>query len=160
MRSFRPRRLWPSIPTSPRRSCFWEKIIFMRGRDYDATGPLERAIELKPEMAEPYFLIGQAYKNRGRLEEAMEYFSMAVQKDPSYVGAYVALGQMLIEVAQLNLARQVLTKAVELDKSNASARFLLGTAMVLDGDEKGARSQIQALKLLDPKIVDKNWRSF
>lgn len=131
------------------------KSIFMRGRDYEATGPLERAIELRPEMAEPYFLVGQAYKNRGRLEEAMEYFSMAVEKDPNYVGAYVALGQMLVEVAELKLARQVLTRAVQLDGSDPAARFLLGTAMILDGDEAGAKDQIKVLKVLDLNLGTK-----
>ncbi len=131
------------------------KASFMMGDDHGATPALDRALELKPDLAEALFLKGQAYKNRKRLDEAADLLVAAIDADENYVPAYLSLGQILIEAGAAEDAVGVLLPARSKEPDNAQVRFLLGLAQFLRGNRKAAEEEVAALKRLDGPLAEK-----
>ena len=131
------------------------KAHFMMGDNHSATEALDRALELKPDLAEALFLKGQAYKNRKRLDEAVDLLVAAIEADENYIPAYLSLGQLLIEVGAAEDAVGVLLPARSKEPENAQVRFLLGVAQFLRGNRGGAEEEVEALKELDASLAEK-----
>jgi tetratricopeptide (TPR) repeat protein len=87
----------------------------------DATGYLERAVELDPDDAEAWLALGNALAGQGSLQEARASLQRAVELRPDDVAALVDLGHASFAVGQAADAIGYLQRAVERDPTNVGA---------------------------------------
>lgn len=94
------------------------------GRFDEARPPLERAIKLTPDFAQPQFLLGCVLQKQSRFQEAAEHFRAALATDDANAAAHLNLGTILMAQRQYPAARRELDRAVELDKGNPRAEAM------------------------------------
>ena len=75
----------------------------------------DKAIQLKPDYAEPYSNRGSAYRNKGEIDRAIEDYDRAIQLKPNFVEAYYNRGLAYHEKGELDLAIKDYGKAIELN---------------------------------------------
>ncbi|MDR3774850.1 MAG: tetratricopeptide repeat protein [Terracidiphilus sp.] len=85
---------------------------------------LERAIQLKPNLAEAENQLGYLAARDGDAAQAESYFRAAVGASPSYVAAWINLAATLADEGKWQDSRQALGHALEVDPDNAAARKL------------------------------------
>jgi tetratricopeptide (TPR) repeat protein len=61
----------------------------------DCEGVLQEAIRQKPELPQPYSLLGNLYTKQGRFDEAVEVYKVALQKQPNHGASLAAMGHAL-----------------------------------------------------------------
>lgn len=96
-----------------------------RGYELQKQGELDLAadlyrqsIQLHPT-AEAYTCLGWTYRNRGRLEEAIQECKKAIDLDPSYGNPYNDIGAYLLELGRPDEAIPWLEKAVKCERYEA-----------------------------------------
>jgi tetratricopeptide (TPR) repeat protein len=94
----------------------------------DAAGSMQhfqKAIELYPQYAEAYQLLGVMYLQSGKLAEAEPQLQKATEIEPNLSTAYFALGVCRNYMAKYPEAEAALLKALELDPQSADAHYEL-----------------------------------
>lgn len=79
-----------------------------------AQTPLERAIHLKPGLAEAHLALGNLHVARKENQEAVEAFLETIRLDPHSEMAFYRLGQTYRNLNQLELAQEQLSRYAEL----------------------------------------------
>ncbi|HEX8337966.1 MAG TPA: tetratricopeptide repeat protein, partial [Pyrinomonadaceae bacterium] len=127
------------------------------GRWGAAAGLLEKAARLQPDNPDPYFLLGQAYQNLGRYEQAIEALRKSIALNPrlehndyQVTNAHYRLGQSLLKAGrtaegerELQLASDLKSKAFKRDEAKLDA-FL---------KPAGAGGQNKVSELVSPEGV-------
>jgi tetratricopeptide (TPR) repeat protein len=103
------------------------RSLLVEGRDRDATGELRRAIYLSPYEEEPHRLLGGVHQRAGRLQEAVEAFTVALWCRETAAGR-VALGAALFESGDRPGALREASRALVLDPGSTPARTLVERA--------------------------------
>ncbi|MGD8820184.1 MAG: tetratricopeptide repeat protein, partial [Anaerolineae bacterium] len=73
------------------------------------------AVDLAPEDARAYDLLGWAYHLAGRHAEAQRAFLRSLALDPDLPSAHYHLGSLYLSIGQRNRAREHLQRASDLD---------------------------------------------
>ena len=80
----------------------WRKLLLglgeLRRMDVDRDGAIadyEKAIELKPDYAEAYYDLGNAYRAGGNLDRSIADYDKAIQLKPDYAEAQTNLNSLL-----------------------------------------------------------------
>lgn len=81
---------------------------------------LRRLLEIQPENADAWWLLGRALLLQGRLEENVEAFRRAAKLVPNRAELWETLGVALIRVGEVTEGRDAFTRAFELDNSSVS----------------------------------------
>ncbi len=71
------------------------------------------AIEINPDDAKAHFLLGGAYYELGRYEEATESYKQAIEIDPDYADAHNNLACRYSLLGNINKALKFLGKAID-----------------------------------------------
>ena len=77
-----------------------------------AVSSYNKAIEIKPDYAEPYNNLGVSLKNLGRHTEAITSYNKAIELQPDYAEAYNNLGNVLNESGDPNAGATSCRKAI------------------------------------------------
>jgi tetratricopeptide (TPR) repeat protein len=109
----------------------------------------QKAIELFPNYAEAYQLMGGAYLGGGNLAMAESAFVKAVTIEERMVNAQLALGLTRNLMGKTREAEQPLQRAVQLDPKNPDAHFELAKNQF--ALQKFADAEAQAAKALELK---------
>lgn len=104
-------------------------ILTLSGKPTWSTEYWERAIELKPEMAEAHYALGAILGKSGQIDKVFKHLEQATKLNPKYQQAFFALGSMQVEQGRAEAAIENLTKATELNPDDAAAYRNLGTAL-------------------------------
>ncbi|MFL6301822.1 MAG: tetratricopeptide repeat protein [Terriglobales bacterium] len=115
----------------------------------DAIKHFQKAIELFPNYAEAYQLMGGAYLGGGNLALAESAFVKAVTIEQRMVNAQLALGLTRNLMGKTREAEQPLQTAVQLDPKNPDAHFELAKNQF--ALQKFADAEAQAAKALELK---------
>ncbi|MFW9800615.1 MAG: tetratricopeptide repeat protein [Candidatus Thorarchaeota archaeon] len=81
---------------------------------------LRRLLEIQPDNADAWWLLGRSLSLQGRLDENVEAFRRAVKLAPSRSELWETLGVALIRVGELIEGRDAFAEAFELDNSSVS----------------------------------------
>jgi tetratricopeptide (TPR) repeat protein len=120
----------------------------------EAVDAFQHAIKLKPDYAEAYHKLGDAYYSLHRYEEAYDSYKKAVKANPKYVDAYISLGSLASMLGNDDEAVRALESAVRLKPKNADAQFTLGNLYSEAGKyEKAAEAYKRAVKV-KPKFAE------
>ena len=128
---------------------------------------LEQAIEVEPEFANAYALLGCCHAQigargwvqpvRGAFEEARHSTEKAVRLAPSSPEANHALAFVLNMVGDPEKAALVARRAIKLNPNFAEAHAALGHALVLCGDLEGALAACHRAERGNPRDSRGSW---
>ncbi len=109
----------------PQRAATWyfaASAGFLRG-DVDSTLALvRRAIELDPNYADAYNLLGAIHGTAGDIVAAREAFRTSLRVDPRDVVTYINLAQLELAAGQRDDAADLFAEALSLDPNSGAAR--------------------------------------
>lgn len=91
---------------------------------------LKQAIKINPKLAEPYYLIGNIYFDKGMYETSADYYRMATANDELYFDAFYALGSTLYKLQNYEEAYFVFEKSLNLELDNPKVYDYLAKSAV------------------------------
>ena len=71
------------------------------------------AIKQNPVLAEAYSNLGNVYKERGQLQEALDNYRHAVRLKPDFIDGYINLAAALVAAGDLEQAVQAYVTALQ-----------------------------------------------
>lgn len=105
---------------------------------------LRRAIELKPEIADTHYFLGNTLLQKGDVTEALEHFGRAIELRPDYVEAHSKLCEGLERGNRLEELEQALARAQERCPGAHPALALReAELMKRKGDLENARARLE-----------------
>jgi Flp pilus assembly protein TadD len=129
------------------------QIYALEERRAESIHELSRAVELRPDSATSYNMLGTALSRFAEFEAARKAYEQAVALDPNLVDARINLGMSLAQANDMKGAVEQLTKAVELRPGGpgaARSHYLLGKIYENDDSQK-AIHELEAASRIDPK---------
>ena len=109
----------------PQRAASWyfaASATFLRGNVDDALPFVQRAIELDPNYADAYNLLGAIRGTAGDIGAARDAFRVSLRLDPRDAVTYVNLAQLELAAGQRDVAADLFAEALSLDPSSRAAR--------------------------------------
>ncbi|MBI4485734.1 MAG: tetratricopeptide repeat protein [Acidobacteria bacterium] len=85
----------------------------------------QESVDLAPAHYRPRLLLGEALKDAGHREEAIEQYKTAIGLRPTELDGYLKLGVCLAEMGRIEEARQSFRQAMAIDPTNVTARRAL-----------------------------------
>lgn len=126
------------------------KTLLRTNQPMQASRTIRRLFKLKPDSAEPYFLMGKAYLAMRHFDAACKMLLTAIERDPKYAEAHSMLGVVFNMLGRHRQADQEHGKAVELDKGNSAYHNNLGFSRYLQGVYWKAIEAYQVALQYDP----------
>jgi tetratricopeptide (TPR) repeat protein len=121
-----------------------------------ATDPTTSEInELKKKLDENpdslvFAALADAYRKKGRLDEALNVCKKGLEKNPSYTSARVVLGRIYREQGKVEEGASEFKKVLELDQDNLMAHSMLGSILMEKNDYQTAIEEYQKILSLNP----------
>ena len=113
-----------------------------------------KAVELDPEQAEPYALLGWAESARGEPEQAVEVYNKALELDTSLVEAHVGLAKVLRETGSHEDALRHVDAALRIDPENLGALEQRGELHIARRQWQKAAAIYKQLSAAQPEVVE------
>ena len=122
----------------------------------EAIKSYSRAVEIKPDAAEPLLGLAVAQMSEGKLQDAQATFQKGIERFPRDALLHQEYGRMLVLWEDRDAASQargvsLLRRALALDSTLAESHFQLGKLAMRDGDTQGALEHLQTAEKLSPK---------
>lgn len=109
-----------------------------------------RATALQPSCYDWWYYLGRCLATRGRMDEAISVLQTAVDGNSDYLPGLLALAELYMSVNQTSNGRRLYQIALERDDTCEAAYWGLGCIASLEGDEVGARRNLQSALQLRP----------
>jgi protein O-GlcNAc transferase len=119
----------------------------------DAVDLIERAVALKPELAEAHNDLGVVLGAQGRFTEAVASFERAIVLNPNYAEAYNNLGSALGSLGRFVEATACFERSLAINPSFAMAQLYLGNALRAQGKLDQAVTHYERAVAIDPKFA-------
>jgi len=151
---------------------FQEGSLYTKLKEWDkAIESFQKYLDLDPVYAATYFKMGWCYVQKKDWAKAEEVYQKAVEWNPKLGQAYINLGNVYFMQRKLREAEKYYKKAVELNDSDIGAHRSLATfytntnrralalkewekILELNPEDKQAKSIIQQMKVVRPKVKD------
>ena len=177
--AFDEARLWAEravrlAPASPEANQSLALVLVMTGEAGQAIGVAQRAIDLNPNIAETYVVLGYAHILCGELEAGMAACQRAERgnpRDSRGTGLYDAMGHGYFFLGDYEKAIEVSKRGLHQDPSAFGALVTLACAYAQQGRDKEAKHYVEELlrqipryslralrknpMFVDPKLVEK-----
>jgi predicted O-linked N-acetylglucosamine transferase (SPINDLY family) len=132
-----------------------------RGAAFLAQGEPDKAVEsyqmalsLEPGLPDAHFGIGNAYKDKARLEDAATCYERALSQAPDFPAAYVNLGNVLNTLGRPDEAIACFRKALALEPDLAEALYNFANVLQEQGRLDEAILRYEKLLVLHPELPD------
>jgi predicted O-linked N-acetylglucosamine transferase (SPINDLY family) len=123
-------------------------IAFHTGRTDLAIEMIGRAIVISPAVAALHSNLGNALRQKRRLDDAANAYREAIRIDPNFAAAHINLGNILLETSKFEQAIEAYRRALQLAPENAAAHYNLGIALRKSGFlDDAAAAYREAIKL-------------
>jgi predicted CXXCH cytochrome family protein len=121
----------------------------------DGVAQLSAAIERhRPERAEYYFELAEAWRDTGQLAKALRLYREAVRRNPKFVVGLQHLGTALRRSGQLEESAESLKQAASVAPENASMWQELGLTYRAQGRKGDAIAALEKAIELDPDMAE------
>ena len=128
-------------------ACFqWAKSEYALGETSQAIGHLNRAIALKDDFADAYYLRADIRRTTGKPNEALADIGKLIELTPDDESAYLLRGHVHELMCDYDAAFVDFHRALELNPFNEEAWLLAGSLLIL------REKYIEAIALLDEAI--------
>jgi tetratricopeptide (TPR) repeat protein len=110
----------------------------------------DKIVEKAPEFAPGHYWRARARMTFRRPEEAKGDYAKAASLDPGFLEAHLGMAQVAMDDRDLASASGYARKALEAAPGHAEAMALAGYLRFITGDPKGAVSELEVARKLDP----------
>lgn len=114
----------------------------------------QRAVALAPDKAGGWLHAGNALRQLGRLEAAVESYREALARAPDDVQALSNLGLVLMETGQIEAGRELAERAIGLAPRNTDALHVAGAVAEVAGDLETAERHFREAIRLRPGFAE------
>ena len=114
----------------------------------------EDVVKKSPKKARPHSILGIAYSEKGRFEEAIRENQTAIKLDPYYTYAYINLGALYGSQGHFEEAIREFKTAIKLNPNHVEAHNNLGVAYYKKGHFEEAERELLAAIKLNPRRAD------
>ncbi len=126
-------------------------IVEARAGNFDASRmDIEKAIALKPNFTEAFYLLSQLEIATGNVAAAVKSSQAIVNLEPQNPARYYQLGVLQSAAKNIDEAIPAFERAIQLDQNYANARYLLALAYDEKGRAEDAKKQLEAVLNLNP----------
>ena len=108
---------------------------------------LQRAVDVYPEFAEAWNLLGEVYATEKESESAHGAFQKAIAADPKFVPPYLALTKMELQQSHWDEAAELSNKLVQLNPYLPNGRYIHAVANFQAGNYDVAEESIRAVQV-------------
>ncbi len=130
---------------------YLEAVGYARLNQTDASGAIfQRLLENGGTRAQANFLLGQAFHDGHRLQEAAASFTTVLTQEPGYPGAHRELGKVYISMQRFSDAEKELHTAIAEDPADGSALYFLGALLVQTAREREGTPLLERAETLVP----------
>ncbi len=143
-------------------SCLKKADELLKNKQFEqAIISCQRAVEIQPNSAMAYKLLGNALQCLGRVTEAKEQYNQALEIDPKFAEVYANLGSLYAKEQQWDAAISYYQKAIQLKPNLASAyRNLAKIWKHLEKAEEWANCWYRALTLEPEGVTAQEYIQF
>jgi tetratricopeptide (TPR) repeat protein len=135
-------------------------VVYLLRRWLQKNRPLDRVreelVEVNP-IANRYIEIGEEYRGRGRVKEAVESFQQALVADPQNLKAQTNIAGIYLEQRDYPAAAQAYEKALAIDDEDVSARTGVCDAYIALGEAALERQEAEQAKGYYRRVLEVNW---
>jgi len=124
------------------------------GRDSEARGYLEKAVQVDPTSATAFRQLGEIELAAKEYPKAAEHLQKAIQLRPEDATAAYEAGQSLEQSGNYAAARDALEASLKQQPSQMPARLLLGRVYLQLKDARNASDQFEAALLVDSENTE------
>jgi len=125
-------------------------LATQQGRSAEAMRRYAQALLWRPDYYLAHNNLGVELAKIAAYQEAEKHFRESLRLRPGFLGAWLNLGQTLLQERRAAEAVDVYLRAVLLDQSNPDAVGGLGTALLMNGNPRGALPRLEAALRLQP----------
>ena len=125
------------------------QYAFINGQTKRAKKLFFKAVELAPDMSEPFFLIGTMFLKEQRFKKAILYFNQAIDRDNDKTAYFLGRGKALYAQEDYQAAERDFTSALLRAPASAELRFLRGTSLLRLGERSAALSDYARIETID-----------
>lgn len=111
---------------------------------------LQKAVDIKPDLADTHFLATQAALRLGNLQAAIQSAEKAKIAAPFDIGIAFQLGLLYYQANEADKAQIEFERAVALNNNYSNARYFLGLIYDRKGDKERAIGQFDQIQALNP----------
>ncbi len=111
---------------------------------------LQKAVDLKPDLADSHFLATQAALRLGNLQAAIQSAEKAKIAAPFDIGVAFQLGLLYYQSGEADKAQIEFERAVAVNNNYSNARYFLGLIYDRKGDRDRAIQQFEQIETLNP----------
>ncbi len=130
---------------------YLETVGYARLNQTDASEAIfRRLLENGGTRAQANFLLGQAFHDGHRLQEAAVSFTTVLAQQPGYPGAHRELGKVYISMQRFPDAEKELHTAITEDPADGSALYFLGALLVQTAREREGVPLLERAETLVP----------
>jgi Putative Zn-dependent protease, contains TPR repeats len=130
-----------------------EGLALLRGEKFkEAVTLFEQAIKLKPDFAEAYYHLGEAYLELAD-KKAVEAFKRAISHKPDSALAYNKLGEAYSNERDYQKAIDAYTQSLRLDSTSPLTHYNLGVAYGASDKKQSALAEYRSLQTLNPDLA-------
>ena len=125
-----------------------------QGKFEEAVEAYNKALSIKPDLAEVYNNLGNAFRDQDKFEEAIEAYNKALTIKPDYAEAYNNLGNAFRDRGKLEEAIEAYNKALSIKPDYAEAHNNLGNALQNQGKLDEASASYERAVIIKPDFAE------
>ena len=134
------------------------ELALMRDDLSAALAQARNAVELSPQAAPPYYVLGLINQRQGNAAAASAAFDQALQRDPRFLPAREALAQQQFEAGDARAAEESISQVVLEEPANFEALCLYAKSLAKQGRapeavELAHRAQAANPAAAEPRII-------
>ncbi len=137
-------------PASWPASYYLGNLLLHEDRIDEAMASYDKALKIKPDLAEAWVGLGNAFLKKGQVNDAIDCLQKGLALRPTYALAYNNLGNALLRKGQLNDALNQYQKALALQPRYSAAGINLGDVLFQKGEVDQAMAQFQNILAIEP----------
>lgn len=130
------------------------ELLYQRERYVEAEKDLNRAIELKDDLANYYHLLADSQLDGARSKEAIKTMEIVLEKFPNRIPSYLKLSEFYFILKQYDSSISKINEIIKIDPQSADAYFMLGMNFREMGSADKALNSLQRAVEIDADMVD------
>ena len=128
------------------------KMCYQCGHKQEAVENFKYALELSPDNAELYMLIGDYLKEECLIEDAINCYQSSLEIDRAFIAGHFRLGEIFKDNSRFIEAEACFQDILKQEADNISALYMLGEVLGFLGKLEEAVKCFEKVIRLDPKL--------
>ncbi len=131
-------------------------LFLQKGQLDDAIAESQRALTIKPDLAEAEGTFGNSLLGKGDVNEAVVHYQKALELKPDFPEVHSNLGNVLLQKGEPNDAIAHYEKALEIKPDYAGVHSNLGNALLQQGQVDEAILHYQKALEIEPDLAERH----